>query len=88
MFRIGVVIFVFFVTLCGHPLNENWFRLRRAGLIRVHPWFLIQEKFVAALSAKQIVVSAQNLDAPCMTTQRKIQPQPIKLGDLGGSPLR
>ena len=25
--------FVFFVTLCGHPLNENWFRLCRAGSV-------------------------------------------------------
>ena len=24
--------FVFFVTLCGHLLNENWFRLRRARI--------------------------------------------------------
>ena len=54
--------------------------------ICVHPWFLIQEKFVAPLYAKQIVASAQNRDAPSMTTQRKIQPQPIKLGGLGGFP--
>ena len=45
MFLIVVDFLCLFATFCGSLLIEFWFRLRRARLIRVHLWFLNQEKF-------------------------------------------